>query len=619
MQTHDPRQYYSSSLVSLTTLLVRRRRYGRLLLAAEIAAFVLAVAFVAVYALAAWGAAALVAAAVCAAGYVAARLADERNDSLAARLHALREVCFRETRYLDGSFADFADGRRYADPRHPFTADIDVFGPQSLYHRLCRAVTTGGADRLAAVLASPLDGSPDERADAIDELAPLSDWRRDFCAEGVEGKLDSGAVARALHAVASVRVGRWVLSPWAVAAACCALAAFAAAVVAAVVGTVPSGLAVIAAVLLLAAVLALCHSTLMAASRVVGRMQGEVGVLLRLAISIAALAPRCALLRSLCADVAAALPSFREADGIVRALDRRGNILGLILSDIFVLSDFFLLRRFARWQRTFAATADACLAAVERADALVSMATYRYNEPQMVRAQIVDGGGPSSTIGDGSSTMADGSSSTADGTHGVVYEARALRHPFLGARAVGNDFSLADRHYYIITGANMAGKSTFLRAVGLNWLLAMCGLPVAADSLRLSRFPLFTSMRTTDDVTRGISYFNAELQRLGSLIDFCSCHDNTLIILDEILKGTNSADKLAGSRLFLEYISRRRVTGVIATHDLELSLLAESRPDCFHNYCFEIELGSDVTYSYRMTPGVARNQNATFLLKSLLK
>lgn len=595
MQTHDPRQHYTSSIASLTTLLVRRRRYGRLLLTAEIAAFVLAVAFVAAYALTAWGAAALVAAAVCAAGYVAARLADERNDSLAARLHALREVCLRETRYLDGSFDSFDDGRRYAAPRHPFTSDIDVFGPQSLYHRLCRAVTTGGADRLAAVLASPLDGSPDERADAVDELAPLSYWRRAFCAEGVEGKLDSGAVARALHAVASVKVGRWVLSPWAVAAACCALAGFYAAAVAAAVGAVPQGVAVVAAVVLLAAVLALCHSTLMAASRVVGRMQGEVGVLLRLASSIAALAPRCALLRSLCADVAAALPSFREADGIVRALDRRGNILGLIFSDIFVLSDFFLLRRFARWQRTFAATADACLAAVERADALVSMATYRYNEPQMVRAQIADGG-----------------------ADGVVYEARALRHPFLGARAVGNDFSLADRHYYIITGANMAGKSTFLRAVGLNWLLAMCGLPVAADSLRLSRFPLFTSMRTTDDVTRGISYFNAELLRLSQLIAFCADHPHTLVILDEILKGTNSADKLNGSRMFLEHMAKGDVTAIVATHDLELSRMADAMPSRFSNWCFEIALGSRVTYSYRITPGVARNQNATFLLRELL-
>lgn len=140
-------------------------------------------------------------------------------------------------------------------------------------------------------------------------------------------------------------------------------------------------------------------------------------------------------------------------------------------------------------------------------------------------------------------------------------------------------------------------------------------MPVAADSLRLSRFNLFTSMRTTDDLTRGISYFNAELLRLEQLVNYCDEHPHTLIVLDEILKGTNSADKLNGSRMFLEYISQREVTGIIATHDLELSRIADEQPERFDNWCFEIELGAAVTYSYKITRGVARNQNATFLLK----
>lgn len=165
----------------------------------------------------------------------------------------------------------------------------------------------------------------------------------------------------------------------------------------------------------------------------------------------------------------------------------------------------------------------------------------------------------------------------------------------------------------------MAGKSTFLRTLGINYVLGMNGMPVFADSLRISRFALFSSMRTTDDLTHGISYFNAELLRLQQLMAFCQCHPHTLIILDEILKGTNSLDKLNGSRLFLQTIQKLPVSGIIATHDLELSKMADEYPATFHNYCFEIELGTDVTYSYRITPGVARNQNATFLLNNILK
>ena len=165
-------------------------------------------------------------------------------------------------------------------------------------------------------------------------------------------------------------------------------------------------------------------------------------------------------------------------------------------------------------------------------------------------------------------------------------------------------------------------------------------MPVFARSLRVSRFRLFSSMRTTDDLSQGISYFNAELLRLQQLIGSLSPvatsssrqggempaedrydkgtmagREPSLIILDEILKGTNSLDKLQGSRLFLEYVSQLAVSGIIATHDLELSKMEGQR---FHNYCFEIELGTDVTYSYQITPGVARNQNATFLLRQIL-
>ncbi|HBN46145.1 MAG TPA: DNA mismatch repair protein MutS, partial [Prevotella sp.] len=121
--------------------------------------------------------------------------------------------------------------------------------------------------------------------------------------------------------------------------------------------------------------------------------------------------------------------------------------------------------------------------------------------------------------------------------------------------------------------------------------------------------------------------FNAELLRLKQLIAFCDRQvlDDaghplpTLLILDEILKGTNSADKLSGSRMFLEAISQKQVAGIIATHDLKLSEMADRFPARFHNYCFEIGLGDRVTYSYKVTPGVARNQNATYLLRQILE
>lgn len=307
--------------------------------------------------------------------------------------------------------------------------------------------------------------------------------------------------------------------------------------------------------------------------------------------------------------VAGAGESLRQLDDILQKLESRGNILGLIIFDMLFAWDMRIVGDFAKWQQRHSDDFDVWIRTVSEFDMLVSMATFRYNEAAIVSdAVVVD-------------------------SDKVVYEARGLFHPFLGSGAVRNDFSIADRNFYIVTGANMAGKSTFLRSLGVNYVLAMNGMPVFADELTVSRFSLFTSMRTTDDLTHGISYFNAELLRLRQIIDSLKedgANDSSgksgngtsgghLIILDEILKGTNSEDKLSGSRMFLEYVAGKNVTGVIATHDLKLSAMAEEQPGRFHNYCFEIALGTDVTYSYKITPGVARNQNATFLLKNILK
>lgn len=612
--------FYASRVDSLTSRIASHRRRNRLFVAGEIVTFILSVALVAAYAMLGWGWVAVWMAALALAAYVAIRRMDERNDARAEWLESLREVCRRELAYLDGDYTAFDDGERYADPRHPFAVDMDVFGQKSLFQRINRTVTTGGSDRLAAMLSAEPVGqhglagdsadtfsaglSPVERirqqADAIDALCRRTDWRTEFCAVGVGGIIDTAGVANAMRVVSGVEVAPFVMSPVAAGVAVFMAVGLLSSIVLVAVTDVPSNVAVVWALVQLGIVLAVCHAKLLKIGRAVGRLRQQMAAYVKLVRMMgedgvsADGGESSALLCRLAAATCGAVESFREVEKILAGLDRRGNVLGLLLSDMFFLSDFRLLRRFAVWQRRYTMHMDQWIAAVNMMDALVSMATFRYNEPCGVRAQVANG-------------------------DDVLFEARGMYHPFLGHEAVRNDFTIAERNYYIITGANMAGKSTFLRSLGVNWLLAMNGMPVFAESLRLSVFPLFTSMRTTDDLTRGISYFNAELQRLGSLIDFCSCHDNTLIILDEILKGTNSADKLAGSRLFLEYISGRRVTGVIATHDLELSLLAESRPDCFHNYCFEIELGSDVTYSYRMTPGVARNQNATFLLKSLLK
>lgn len=164
----------------------------------------------------------------------------------------------------------------------------------------------------------------------------------------------------------------------------------------------------------------------------------------------------------------------------------------------------------------------------------------------------------------------------------------------------------------------MAGKSTFLRTIGVSLVLALAGSVVCATRFRCTPMMLFTSMRTTDNLSKGTSYFHAELLRLKALVELAEREERLFLILDEMLKGTNSQDKLHGSLRFLEKLRSLRVAGLVATHDLALGELQERYPEHFRNVCFEItHRGREIVYDYKLHPGVSRHMNATILLRQM--
>ena len=604
MTKDELRQQYAAKARSIEADIRRLKRRASLCLGTELATFVTAVGCVVAFTV--WGGWAwLAAAALLIAAYIATRRLDQANSCRTERQESLRNVYLNELKYLDGDFSPFDDGSRYTDPKHPFTYDMDVFGPLSLYHRICRTVTSGGADCLARMLSTIAHADPqgakaraDSRREALAGLAAMEPLRAEFMAAARHGHIDTEAVKAALRRTAELAIPTFALSPVAVAVAAVAMAGFAAAILLAALTPVEAGLPVAWGVAQFCAVYLICSKPLRTTAKAAGNLQRQLGAYAELISLICTTDLRLAS-RSQCgkrdctAEDGAASKAFGELKGIIDGLDRRGNVLGLVLFDTLLLSDFFLVRRFLVWRRNYVGRMERWIDGVSEMDALVSMATFSYNEPAAGRAEISTGGG-------------------------ARLEAEGMWHPFLGERAVSNDFTIANNNYYIVTGANMAGKSTFLRAIGVNYILAMNGMPVFARKLRVTVFNLFCSMRTSDDLSHGISYFNAELLRLKQLIGSCKQAAHTLIILDEILKGTNSLDKLNGSRMFLDAIAALPVSGVIATHDLELSRMADERPDRFHNWCFEIGLAERITYTYKITPGVARNQNATFLLRNII-
>ncbi len=593
--------YYSKTIADADRKLAARRARNKAFIIGEVLSFLLIIGTVVLftnYDLGGWAAGIITFFILI---YIGIRREDSKNDKAIRDLEDKRAVCAHETDYIDGKYSAFDDGKQYADARHPYALDLDIFGAGSLYQRICRAVTTGGADMIARALRLD-DGFHDDRRNAIAELSRSPERLTEFKQLGQRGVADTSAVRKAFGKLVEIRLPRWARSRVLWVASCMYEVVFLCALVASIVWQTHILAMVWWCVFNFFAVYIICNRSMKEMTSVVGGLVRQLGVYVRLVDIVENVTTDEPVLAELRRKVDGAGESLRLLNDILQKLESRGNILGLFMFDMLFLWDYRILTGFYKWQQRYSSQFDGWIDAVGEYDMLVSMATFRYNERGLTTdAEVV-------------------------GDRKVVYNAQGLFHPFLGRNAVRNDFTIDDRNFYIITGANMAGKSTFLRSLGVNYVLAMNGMPVFADKLVVSRFNLFTSMRTTDDLTHGISYFNAELLRLRQIIDAVNSNAvatgngnrPTLIILDEILKGTNSEDKLSGSRMFLEYIAGKNVTGVIATHDLKLSAMADERPDRFHNYCFEIALGTDVTYSYKVTPGVARNQNATFLLKKML-
>ena len=592
---------YKEQIAALAYSIGSLRAKSRVFVLAEVLSFAVSIGFVVLFTVlddASW----TLGVALCVLFlYFYIRNLDIKNDRKIADALALKLVYEKEVAYQTGDYTKFDAGERYLQPTHPFTFDLDVFGQGSLFQRINRTISSGGSDYLAESLSGKWESLPttellkhiEQRVEAIGELAKNEPFLSQFKAQGAEKPIDTAAVKEAFGSIHALQIPSYFGNPTFRILLYANLVGFYLSIFLSIGNFVPAFLPLWWGIFNFFLATFCTHKYIKLVNEAISKLKDQVRGYVNMASLIEKQSFTATHLCELKANLSGAMASFGQLERILQKIDNRSNEIGIVLFNCFGLLDITIIRHFLRWQRTYEPITDQWIGASSIFDALVSMATFRLNEDKAEEATVV-------------------------GDNEVSYKARSIYHPFLGEKAVRNNFDIQNHEYYIITGANMAGKSTFLRTLGVNYILAMNGLPVFAEEMRVSVFRLFTNMRTTDDLTHGISYFNAELLRLKQLIASLDPNVPSLIILDEILKGTNSLDKLNGSRLFLEYISERNVTGVIATHDLELSKLEDENPQRFHNYSFEIELGTDVTYTYKIGRGVARNQNATFLLKQIL-
>lgn len=225
---------------------------------------------------------------------------------------------------------------------------------------------------------------------------------------------------------------------------------------------------------------------------------------------------------------------------------------------------------------------------------LNSVANFHYNHPSFVFPEIV--------------------------SDRLVITATGLGHPLMKTdTAVCNDFSIgAPARLHLITGSNMSGKSTFLRTVGLNMVLAQLGAPVFAQSFRCRPVRILTSFHHIDSLEESTSYFYAELKCLQTIIQSLAAPEPALVLLDEVMRGTNSTDKHDGTALLIQKIVQQNCLTLIATHDIELGILATQYPGMVENFCFESEVTeTGLHFDFRKRNGIAQSKNATYLMKQM--
>lgn len=285
---------------------------------------------------------------------------------------------------------------------------------------------------------------------------------------------------------------------------------------------------------------------------------------------------------------------IKELQKINKEFDQRNSGLYYLISNGLFLKDIILSYKFNKWIIENINNIPQWNKSVAYIDAINSISSFSYNNSDFIFPVI---------------------------NNNTIIKAKNISHPLIeNSKRIGNDIEINEiNQFLIISGANMAGKSTFIRSVGVNLILASMGAPVCASSFEFTSLEIFSSMRTSDKLMNSSSYFHAELQRLKLLIEKAKKSDKMLVLLDEILKGTNSNDKLYGSGLVLLKLVKLNIAGILATHDTALGSLSEKYSN-FKNFFFDFKVGSngEMHFDYKLKHGVSNNMNASILLKNIL-
>ena len=505
------------------------------------------------------------------------------------RIKTLQEINSTEIKVLQRQFDHLPEGREFMDPDHPFSQDIDLFGRGSFYQYVNRTALDQGNQELASLLLSNSTAAILSKQEAVKELAQLPEWRQNYSAIAtlVKTETPTDIIIKWLKGYKRFVPQRMRIMP-------IVFSAVSVLLMGSYLADFVSGWWVIAWLLLGLGITSkyLKRINLLAAHT--SKVQSTFAQYQKLVLELENIRFESGLLKERQASILQGgiktSSVLKEFSRILNALDQRNNIIIGLLGNGFLLRDLFVSRKIELWIRNHEEEVENWFKVIAFFDAYASLGNFAYNHPSYAFPILSEG------------TQITGENA-----------GHPLLHP---GKNVLNDFRIDKEKFLIITGANMAGKSTFLRTVSLQIMMANVGLPVCASKMEYAPIKLITSMRTSDSLTDDESYFFSELKRLKFIVDQIR-EEDYFIVLDEILKGTNSTDKAIGSRKFIERLVGSKSTGIIATHDLSLCEVAEQLPQVA-NYYFDAQIiDGELHFDYKFKKGICQNMNASFLLKKM--
>jgi hypothetical protein len=509
--------------------------------------------------------------------------------ALHKRLIALNET---ELKIAAGDFHHQPDGSEFQNPSHAYSLDIDLFGRGSFFQYANRTAIKEGTQNFVKYLLSNDITAIAERQEAIKELAELSKWRQQYTArsQGIHTEHSANSI------ISWINSYKPFLKPWHFWGTIVFGLLSIGVIALGIIEVIPIGISVYW--LLLG--LALTGFYLKRINGLAQHTEMAKDTFRQYALLLEQIEEQTftsALLKhqqlKIEADGTKASQIFKRFSKALDALDNRNNLISAIFGNGYLLSDIRQAYHVEQWIKAYGHKVEDWFEVVTFFDTFNTLGTFAFNHQDFRYPELTE--------------------------NGQTIVAKGLGHPLLPRdERITSDIELSESQFFIVTGANMAGKSTFLRTIALHIVMANVGLPVCAISSSYKPTKLITSMRTTDSLTDHSSYFFSELTRLKFIVDTIT--EKTapyFVILDEILKGTNSTDKAIGSRKFVEKLVKLNATGIIATHDLSLTEI-EGELEAVKNYYFDAQIINDELYfDYKLKQGVCQNMNASFLLKKM--